>query len=45
MSIAARVLQRMYQAGRVTIDGLADAVRDGVITEAEFAEITGTLHE
>ena len=41
MSKRAEVLKRLYDSGRVTVDGLRKAVTDGVITEAEFSEIIG----
>lgn len=41
MSRKAQILDKMYKQGKVTIDGLRQAVEDGVITEAEFEEITG----
>lgn len=41
MSIKAKSMQRLYKAGRITIDGLRKAVSDGVITAAEFETITG----
>lgn len=40
MSARAKILQRLYQAGRVTPAGLRRAVADGTITEAEYTEIT-----
>ena len=41
MSRKAQVLQKLYKDGEVTVDGLEQAVRDKVITPAEFEEITG----
>ena len=40
MSTKAKILQRLYKAGKVSYEGLEQAVRDGVITEDEFREIT-----
>lgn len=41
MSARAKALQTLYRRGRVTIDGLRQAVEDGVITPEEFKIITG----
>ena len=41
MSRKAMILKKLYDAGRVTEEGLRKAVADGVITEAEYKEITG----
>ena len=40
MSAKAKSLQRLYDAGRISIDGLRKAVADGVLTEDEFKLIT-----
>lgn len=45
MSRAAEILKRMYDAGRIGIEGLRKAVSDGVITEEEFREIVGETPE
>ena len=36
MSIRAKILQKMYKAGKITEDGLVKAVLDGVITREEY---------
>ena len=41
MSKRARALKNLYLRGAVNRDGLHRAVEDGVITEAEFAQIAG----
>lgn len=41
MSIRAKALANLYRRERITIDGLRQAVSDGVITAAEYQEITG----
>ena len=41
MSARAKALQNLYRRGKVTKDGLRQAVKDGVITPAEYEEITG----
>ena len=45
MSARAKILQRMYEQGRVTLSGLKKAVGDGTINTAEFEEITGKAYE
>ena len=45
-AISKAALSNLYRRGRVTADGLRNAVEDGVITAAEYQEITGaTLPE
>lgn len=41
MSNKAKAIQTLYRAGRITIEGVKQAVVNGVITEEEYAEITG----
>ena len=41
MSPKAKALQNLYRRGKVTIEGLRQAVEDGVITAVEFEIITG----
>lgn len=41
MSARARALQNLYRRGKITIDGLQQAVRDNVITAEEYEIITG----
>lgn len=41
MSVKAKAIRTLYRAKRITIDGVRQAVVDGLITEAEYAEITG----
>lgn len=41
MSIRAKALFGLYRRGKVTADGLRQAVSDGVITAAEYQEMTG----
>lgn len=41
MSPKAKALQNLYRRGKVTIEGLRQAVADGVITADEFKLITG----
>lgn len=41
MNAKARAIRTLYRAKRITIDGVKQAVGDGIITEAEYTEITG----
>lgn len=41
MSIKAKAIKTLYRAKRITIDGVKQAVVDGIITNAEYTEITG----
>ena len=41
MSAKAKAIKTLYKTKRITLDGVKKAVADGIITEAEFKEITG----
>lgn len=41
MSIEAKAILTLYRTKRITLAGVKKAVADGIITEAEFKEITG----
>lgn len=41
MSARAKAMANLYRRNRITKDGLKQAVADGVITAAEYQEITG----
>lgn len=41
MSIKAKAINTLYRAKRITIEGVKQAVADGIITEFEYAQITG----
>ena len=41
MSAKAKAVRTLYRAKRIDIDGVRQAVADGLITEAEFKIITG----
>ena len=41
MSAKAKAIKTLYKTTRITLDGVKKAVADGIITEAEFKEITG----
>ena len=45
MSTEAKAIRTLYRMKRITIDGVRQAVVDGLITPAEFEEITGTEYE
>lgn len=44
MSARAKAMATLYRHNKVTKDGLKQAVEDGVITAAEYAEITGEAY-
>lgn len=41
MNNIAKAINTLYKAKRITIDGVRQAVVDGVITKAEYTLITG----
>lgn len=41
MTAKAKAIQTLYKSKRITLDGVKQAVIDGVITKSEYAEITG----
>ena len=43
MNARAKALANLYRRNKVTKDGLRQAVSDGVITSAEYQEITGEV--
>lgn len=45
MSAKAKAIRTLYRMKRITIDGMRQAVEDGVITPAEFETITGEAYE
>ena len=44
MSVKAKAIRTLYRAKRISIDGVRQAVVDGLITEAEFQTITGEAY-
>ena len=44
MSARAKAMANLYRRQKVTKEGLRQAVADGVLTAAEYQEITGTLY-
>lgn len=45
MSAKAKAMANLYRRGKVTKEGMKHAVTDGVITEAEYEEITGEAYK
>ena len=41
MSAKAKAIRTLYRAKRITIEGVRQAVEDGLITAEEYAKITG----
>lgn len=41
MTIKAKAIRTLYKAKRIDLDAVRRAVSDGIITAAEFSEITG----
>ena len=41
MSAKAKAMRTLYRMGRLSIEALAKAVEDGVITAAEYKQICG----
>lgn len=41
MSARAKAIRTLYRAKRINLDGVKQAVADGIITAAEFFAITG----
>lgn len=45
MNAKAKAIRTLYRAKRITIDGVKQAVVDGLITTAEYQMITGEIYE
>lgn len=41
MSARAKAINTLYRANRITLDGVKQAVVDGIITVQEYEKITG----
>lgn len=41
MSVKAKAIRTLYRAKRITIEGVRQAVEDGLITTDEYSKITG----
>ena len=44
MSAKAKAIRTLYRAKRITIDGVKQAVVDGIITPEDYAVITGEIY-
>lgn len=44
MSVQAKAIRTLYRAKRITVDGVKQAVIDGLITEVEYTQITGKTY-
>ena len=45
MSAKVKAIKTLYKAKRITLEAVKRAVTDGIITEAEYKEITGETYE
>lgn len=45
MGVKAKAIQTLYRMGRITIDGVRQAVKDNLITPTEFEMIVGEIYE
>ena len=41
MNVKAKAIKTLYLANRITLDGVKQAVVNGVITKEQYTEITG----
>ena len=44
MSVQAKAIRTLYKAGRITIDGVRQAVVDKIISEDDYELITGEVY-
>lgn len=44
MSVKAKAIRTLYRAKRITIEGVKQAVKDGLITAEEYEIITGEAY-
>lgn len=45
MNAKAKAIKTLYKANRISLDGVKQAVINGVITEEQYTEITGKDYE
>ena len=45
MNAKAKAIKTLYNAGRISLDGVKEAVVSGVITGEQYTEITGKDYE
>lgn len=45
MSAKAKAIKTLYRANRITLDGVKEAVINGIITKEQYTEITGKNYE
>lgn len=45
MNNVVKAIRTLYRAKRITIDGVTQAVVDGLITTAEYQVITGEIYK
>lgn len=44
MSARAKAIKTLFRAKRINLDGVKQAVADGIITEVEYEQITGEVY-
>lgn len=44
MSVKAKAIRTLYRAKRITVEGVRQAVSEGIITDAEYETITGEAY-
>ena len=44
MTIKVKAIKTLYRANRITLDGVKQAVINGVITKEQYKEITGDAY-
>lgn len=44
MSVKAKAIRTLYRAKRITLEGVKQAVTEGIITADEYAKITGEAY-
>lgn len=44
MSVKAKAIRTLYRANRIALEGVKQAVKDGLITSEEYQNITGKAY-